>query len=198
MRRKEDVAFACALGVDALGFIFYEKSQRALTLEAGQALLKDLPPFVTAVAVLVNPEKEFVHTLLKCLPIQLLQFHGEESPEFCAQFQMPYVKALPAQSTSQIQEATKAYAMAQGLLLDTPCSTLKGGTGMSFDWGMVPQNTSMPFILAGGLNAQNVLEAADTVRPYALDVNSGVESAPGVKDKRKMSELVHLLRGKKG
>lgn len=195
MTRAEDVAHAIALGVDAIGLIFYPKSPRSITIEKARVLLKNIPPFVDAVAVLVNPEEIFVHQIIEELPIQLLQFHGDESPEFCQRFNKPFIKAIQPQTSGQIQQVMKEYLKASAILLDTPSETSRGGTGIAFDWQIIPQSLPKPFILAGGLNEFNVLDAIKVSKPYAIDVCSGIEATPGVKDHKKMSQFVKVLWG---
>lgn len=194
MTRQEDIAVAVRLGVEALGFIFYPGSSRCLSLTAAKALLKELPPFMITVAVLVNPERAFVSQLLDELPIQCLQFHGDEPPEFCRQFQFPYIKALPVLSTQQLQAQLLEYHEASAILLDARAEDQFGGTGHSFDWSLVPEVATRPLILAGGLGAENVGQAVAMTSPYAVDVCSGIESAPGIKDHAKMAAFVAALR----
>ncbi|CEG56676.1 N-(5'-phosphoribosyl)anthranilate isomerase [Legionella fallonii LLAP-10] len=194
MTRAEDVAHAISLGVDAIGLIFYPKSPRNVTIETARPLLDNIPPFVSAVAVLVNPEMKLVEQILKKLPIQLLQFHGDESPEFCQQFGKPFIKAIQPQTADQIKQEMERYSKASALLLDTPSVTNRGGTGLTFDWNIIPPDLPKPYILAGGLNQFNVLDAIK-MNPYAVDVSSGVESEPGIKDHLKMSQFIKVLWG---
>ena len=193
MTRSEDVAQAVDLGVDALGFIFYSGSKRYLSLAQAKKLLKEIPPFVTRVAVLVNPAIVLVNQLLLELSIDCLQFHGEESPEFCSQFNVPYIKAIPALSMAQIEQQINRYSEASGILIDTPAPGIYGGTGQTFDWNMMPKLRTKPLILSGGLNAENVKKAVTIVQPYAVDVCSGIESQPGIKDSVKMKEFVAAI-----
>lgn len=193
MTRAEDIAAAVALGVDALGFIFYAPSQRNISIAHAKKLIQDVPPLVSCVAVLVNPDVEFVDQVLTALPIHCLQFHGDESPSFCGQFKTPYIKAIPAIDREQINRQTSDYGDACAFLLDTPASGRYGGTGQTFDWTMVPTQMTKPIILAGGLNSANVQHAVTVLQPYAVDVCSGVEERPGIKDHRKMNEFVSIL-----
>ncbi len=194
MTHRQDIQQAIDLGVNALGVIFYEKSVRYQSMMQAKALLDGLPPFVDVVAVLVNPEPLFVHQLIQDLPIQCLQFHGDESPQFCDQFGFPYVKALPATSTEEIMLFEKKYSNAQALLLDTP-SSHRGGSGLTFDWQMIPKMLTKPLILAGGLHVKNVREAISTCAPYAVDVCSGIEASDGIKDHDKMKQFVESVWG---
>lgn len=188
MRTRKDINHAIALGVHALGFIFYPKSTRAVTVAEAKILLAAIPPFVSTVAVLVNPTLEEVKEILR-LPISYLQFHGDESPDFCAQFKKPYIKAIAASSAAAIINATERYIDAVALLVDTPAATY-GGTGFAFDWQIIPKECAKPLILAGGLDANNVAEAIAQVNPFAVDVCSGVEHKPGVKDLKKMTDFI--------
>jgi phosphoribosylanthranilate isomerase len=195
MTRAEDVAHAINLGVDAIGLIFYPKSSRNITIEQARILLKNLPPFLETVAVLVNAEKTFVQKIIDELPIKLLQFHGDESSLFCQQFNKPFIKAIHSQTAGQIQQSMKDYQDASAILLDTPSETHRGGTGFIFDWQIIPLDLSKPYILAGGLNEFNVGDAIKKTNPYAVDVCSGVEDAPGIKNHLKMSRFIKVLWG---
>lgn len=196
MTREEDIDYAIHLGVDAIGVIFYSKSSRAVNLEQAKILLDNLPPFVQAVAVFVNPEEKLVQRVVDELPIHLLQFHGDESPEFCHQFNIPYIKAISASGAEQIQEASVLYSGASALLLDTPSHLSRGGTGLTFNWNMIPDHLKKPYILAGGLNELNV-KAARHRTPFAVDVCSGIEAMPGVKDHLKMARFIKAIWGEK-
>jgi phosphoribosylanthranilate isomerase len=193
MTRSDDVAHAVRLGVDAIGLIFYPQSKRCITIEQAKVLLKNLPPFVDAVAVLVNPEREFVHQLIEELPIQLLQFHGDESVAFCQQFNKPFIKAMHPNSAEHIQQVAHDFVSASALLLDTPSDTARGGTGLTFNWDIIPKQMLKPYVLAGGLNEFNVLDAIKACHPYAVDLCSSVESAPGIKDHDKMTRFMNKI-----
>lgn len=195
MTKKEDIACAIDLGVDAIGLIFYAKSSRYVTVEQAQELLKNIPPFVTVTAVLVDPDKTLVEQIIQELPVDLLQFHGDESSEFCHQFNKSFIKAIPAESESYIQHMTHQFMRAEAILLDTPSLQAKGGTGLTFDWQIIPRQGMKPYILAGGLNVSNILDAVNTSHPYAVDVCSGVEASPGVKDHQKMNQFIRALWG---
>lgn len=196
MTREEDIVCAAELGVDAVGLIFYPQSPRCVSLTQAKKILHQLPLFVDAVAVLVNPSSLLVDEILNELPIVWLQFHGEESPEFCSQFKKPYIKALQVSTAASIYKYSADYQQASAILLDTPSDNSYGGTGKTFDWGLIPQNLDKPFILSGGLNPTNVGPAVNKCFPYAVDVCSGIESAHGIKDHEKMSQFVSALRGK--
>lgn len=194
MTRKEDILSAVALGVDAIGLIFAPESRRCISISHARTLLSDMPPFVDAVAVLVNPKPEMVQRVLDEIPVQLLQFHGEETPEFCEQFNFPYVKAVSVHSAQAIVDAMNAFSSASALLLDTPAAGVHGGTGRTFDWQMIPDSLPKPYILAGGLNETNIESALKHTHPYAIDVCSGIESSYGIKAHDKMKRVIKLMR----
>lgn len=195
MTRREDVDHAVSLGADAIGLIFYSKSSRYISVEQARQLLGDLPPFVDAVAVLVNPDKNLVRQIINELPVTLLQFHGDESPEFCEEFKIPYVKAIHPETKEQIIRLDNEFVQARAILLDTATKSSRGGTGLTFDWHIIPEERTRPYILAGGLNELNIRDAVKTCRPYAVDVCSGIEASPGIKDHLKMSQFTKVLWG---
>lgn len=197
MTRANDIAHAIALGVDAIGLIFYPKSSRYVNLAEAKSLLQTLPAFVNAVAVFVNPEVDFVTQVINELPVQCLQFHGDESPEFCGQFGLPYIKVVSATSLLTITQMVTIHPKASAILLDTPSSTARGGSGVTFDWQIIPKLMARPLILAGGLDSLNVSAAITACAPYAVDVCSGIEVSPGIKDHEKMSQFVTSVREKK-
>ncbi len=197
MTRKEDIAYAAFLGVDAIGLIFSTQSPRVITISQAKIILSNLPPFLDVVAVLVNPSPVLVDEIINELPIGFLQFHGEESAEFCNQFSKPYIKAMQVNPEAAIYEYAEAYQHASAILLDTPSATSHGGTGNTFDWKLIPSNLAKPLILAGGLKTANVKMAVDKGSPYAVDVCSGIEASPGIKDHEKMKQFVDALWGKK-
>lgn len=186
----EDAQFAESLGVDALGFVFYEKSPRFLSVSAAANICKQLRPFTTKVGLFVNAAVTEVAAILESVNLDLLQFHGEEPEEFCRQFNTPYIKAVPMKAADSINAAVKNYPSACGLLLDTFHHEKKGGTGTVFDWGLIPKTCVKPLILAGGLNCANVKAAIEDVRPYAVDVSSGIELHKTKKDFHKMRRFI--------
>ena len=190
MTRAVDIEHAISLGVDAIGLIFYHKSARYLSVDQAKLLVKGLPPFVDVVAVFVNPAVSLVRQVLTELPVQWLQFHGDETAVFCEQFGRPYIKAVPATSAEAISMAMVQFQHAAAILLETPSTSSRGGTGVPFDWKIIPRQLTKPIILAGGLDAFNVSEAIATCTPYAVDVCSGVEASPGIKDHEKMNQFV--------
>lgn len=192
MTREEDVRLAAALGADAAGFIFYEKSKRFISVKQADELMRALPAFMNAVAVVVNPDVALVDEIVEKLPIQYLQFHGDEPPDFCDQFAFPYIKAIPAVSAEAIVSTAQRYAGAKAILLDTPCDSW-GGSGKVFDWRAIPPRLDKAVIMAGGLHAGNIREAVSVYHPYAVDVCSGIEAAPGIKDHHQMKLFVQTL-----
>lgn len=190
MTRPADARTAVALGADAIGLIFYPPSPRAVTLAQASAVLDAVAPLVTTVGVFVNPTEQQLAEVLARVPLDLLQFHGEEDPAFCAAAGRPWIKALGMREGIDVRALAYRYDGARGLLLDTFSAHKKGGTGRAFDWSLVPADLHRPMLLAGGLDAGNVSRAIAAVRPYAVDVNGGVESSPGVKDVVKMEAFM--------
>lgn len=190
MTRPDDARAAVALGADAIGLIFYPPSPRAVSVEQALAVLDAVGPLVSTVGVFVNPSASELAAVLTRMPLDMLQFHGEEDPALCAGAGRPWIKAVGMREGVDARAAARRYAGARGLLLDTFSARKKGGTGHAFDWTLVPADLDRPVILAGGLDAANVAQAIAAVRPYAVDVNGGVESSPGVKDARKMEAFM--------
>jgi len=193
LTRDEDVQTAVASGADALGFVLYAPSPRAVSPEQAAQLIKSAPAFVTTVALFVNESAAEIKRAISLCPFDLLQFHGDESPEFCRQFNHPYMKAIRVRSADDIHRAVQQYPDAKALLLDAYVENLPGGTGQAFDWRLIPQLT-IPWVLAGGLNANNVADAINQVQPFAVDVSGGVEASKGIKDARKIKEFIHEVR----
>ena len=185
---------ALEIGADAIGLNFYPPSPRFLSLEWARQLASEVPPFVTTVALFVNPPAAEVYTVLERVRPAMLQFHGEESSEFCAQFRLPYIKAVKVRAGVDLLQCERLYAAAKGLLLDAYVDGSQGGTGTSFDWALIPARFSRPPILAGGLSPENVGDAIRRVRPWAVDVSSGVESGAGIKDPAKIAEFMRGVR----
>ena len=192
--RTEDALHAAAEGVDAIGLVFYEKSPRFVTSSQAADICKKLPAFVTTVALFKDADADEIRRVLAEVPIDLLQFHGSESAEYCRQFGKPYIKALGMAGESEVPKQVEEYHDARGLLLDGHAPGAAGGMGQSFEWGMIPDDLEYPLILAGGLDANNVAEAIRTVRPYAVDVSSGVESEKGIKDAAKVTAFMNNVR----
>lgn len=191
--RAMDLDAALRAGVDAVGFVFYPPSPRALSVEVAADLVRRVPPFVTRVGLFVNAEPVSVRQTLAAAPIDLLQFHGEEDAQYCEQFGLPYLKAARVRPELDLLEFARAYPSAQGLLLDAWVEAY-GGVGQTFDWSLIPQNLPLPMVLSGGLHAGNVTEAVAKIHPWAVDVSSGVESAKGIKDADKIAAFVAAVR----
>jgi len=190
IKHLDDALKAIECGADAIGLIFVEKSPRYVSLTDARVIAESLPPFVTVVGLFMDASEETVREALKVVPLNLLQFHGDESPEFCDQFEMPYIKVLRMRENVNVVAFAQEYPNAAGILLDTYHKGVAGGTGQSFDWSLIPENIPLPLILAGGLNPENVASAVETVKPYAVDVSSGVESEPAIKDHKKIEQFI--------
>ncbi|MCW8854041.1 MAG: phosphoribosylanthranilate isomerase [Gammaproteobacteria bacterium] len=194
MTRPEDALTAARLGVDAIGLVFYEKSPRNVSLDQAQQICSVLPAFVTRVALFLDPDTLLVTQVLGTLDIDLIQFHGSESAEFCASFNRPYIKALGMSGQHDLTEQADIYRDACGLLLDSHVMGAAGGTGEAFDWKIIPESLRHSIILAGGLKPDNVAEAIRKVRPFAVDLSSGVEAEPGIKDSALMAQLINEVK----
>ena len=188
-----DLELAVASGADALGFVFYPPSPRYIEAKAAALLSRRVPPFVVRVGLFVNADVEFVKSVMSDVPLDLLQFHGEESADYCAQFGLPYLKAARVRPGLDLLEFAQAYPTAQGLLLDAWVEGY-GGAGKSFDWKLIPSSLPLPLVLSGGLHADNVDEAVASLRPWAVDVSSGVEQAKGIKDGSKIDAFIAAVR----
>ncbi len=192
--REQDLRVAASFGADAIGLVFYEKSPRHVSVQQAAQLAHSAPPFVTVVGLFVNPTADYVREVLAKVPLDVLQFHGEEAPQFCAQFGRPYLKAIRVRAGVDLVQCASRYASAQGLLLDAFVEGMQGGTGESFDWALIPHDLPLPVILSGGLHAGNVAAAIRQVRPYAVDVSSGVEAAKGIKDAAKVAAFINEVK----
>lgn len=192
--RIEDALAAVDAGAAALGFVFYAKSPRAVSVEQARAIIAALPPFVTTVGLFVNASRCELLEILEAVPLDLLQFHGDETPAECADFNRPYIKALRVKAGDDIAAQCDAFVGARGILLDAYVAGIPGGTGQAFDWSLIPRSLSKPIILAGGLSATNVGAAIAQVRPYAVDVSGGVELSKGVKDPAKIAAFMREVQ----
>jgi phosphoribosylanthranilate isomerase len=190
----EDALTAISAGADALGFVFWEGSARAVNVDQARKICERLPPFVSTVGLLVNAEPKYVDELLRTVPIHLLQFHGDETSGQCQQFGKPFLKAIRMRPDLDIEKEIVAYSAANGVLLDAYRKGIPGGTGESFDWGRIPVEYRSQIILAGGLTELNVGQAINCVRPYAVDVSGGVEMSPGEKDSNKVERFVRAVK----
>jgi len=187
--RRQDAEFSVEMGADALGLVFYPPSPRAVTIAQAQQIIQGLPPFVTLVALFVNAQVEEVNSCLAALPIGILQFHGDESPAYCEQFNYPYMKAIRMRDDIDLNAEMGRYASASAILLDSYQPGMPGGTGHVFDWSLIGK-INKPLILAGGLNVDNIARAIKNIQPYAVDVSGGVEQAKGIKDNQKISDFM--------
>ena len=189
----DDVAIAVDLGADALGFVFYPPSPRALTLERAVVLTRPVPAFVTRVGLFVDASEAMVRETFDRARLNLVQYHGAETPEFCQAMGLPYIRAIRVRPKMDLIAEMERYGDASGFLLDAYKPGVPGGTGESFDWGLIPK-TDRPVILAGGLTPENAMDAIQVVAPWALDVSGGIESAPGRKDPDKMARFIAACR----
>ncbi|MDR9435825.1 MAG: phosphoribosylanthranilate isomerase [Thiohalophilus sp.] len=188
--RPQDAIAAAQAGADAIGLVFYPASPRAVEIDQAREIVTALPPFVTTVGLFVDAEEATVRQVLTALPLDILQFHGDESPEACRYYARPYIKALRMREEADVLGAAREYHDAAGLLLDTYQAGVPGGTGDRFDWRRVPAHLTTPVVLAGGLTPENVAEAVITARPYGVDVSGGVESQKGIKDAYKIRSFI--------
>ncbi len=192
--RVEDALAATRLGAHAIGLVFYAGSPRAVTPAQARIIIDALPPFVVPVGLFVNADAKTVRETVAAAPVQLLQFHGDETPEFCGGFAQPYLRAVRVRAETDLLQYAREFSAAQGLLLDAWVEGTRGGTGAVFDWSLIPGDLPAPVVLSGGLNPENVEQAVRRVRPWAVDVSSGVESAKGIKDMRKMEAFMTGVR----
>jgi phosphoribosylanthranilate isomerase len=192
--RVQDALAAAQCGADAIGLVFYERSPRHVSIAQAKQLAESLTPFVSVVGLFVDAEAAFVREVLANVPLDLLQFHGDESPEYCARFERPYLKAIRIKSGVDLLQCASDFRGAKGLLLDAHVEGIQGGTGTAFDWALIPGQLPLPVILSGGLAAENVAVAIKQVRPYAVDVSSGVEESKGIKDAAKIAAFINEVK----
>ena len=192
--RPEDGRAAIELGADALGLVFCERSPRNVELPQAAEIIDALPPLVTVVALFMNAEAAEVERVLAALPIDLLQFHGDEAPDYCAAFGRRYIKALPMGGDAEPLAYAARYPHTAGFLLDSHSPGGSGGSGTAFDWQRTPERLAKPLIVAGGLHPGNVAQAIVQARPYAVDVSSGVEAGKGIKDPAKMAAFINEVK----
>lgn len=192
--RIEDGLAAAHAGAAAIGLVFYDKSPRHVELERAGEISRALPPFVSAVGLFVNPEREQVEKTLVSVHLDLLQFHGDEPESFCSSFRVPYIKAARVKPGLDLVQYAADYASAKGILLDAFVEGMAGGTGKVFDWSLIPEDLPLPVILSGGLDADNVTDAIRSVDPWAVDVSSGVESSKGIKDAARIAAFMQGVR----
>lgn len=194
MTRVEDALLAARLGADAIGLVFTARSKRCVTLARAREIIAALPPFVTTVALFMDDDADLVRQVIDEAQPDLLQFHGSESDDWCVQFGHPFLKAIAMGEGVAALPRLHDYPHATGLLLDGHAAGEAGGSGKAFDWSLLPKGLAQPVILAGGLHADNVGAAIRLARPWAVDVASGVESAPGIKDPVRLQAFIHAVR----
>ena len=193
LTRREDLLAAAELGADAIGLVFYPKSPRYVDLPRAAELARAAPPFVSVVGLFVNADPALVRETLAAVPLDLLQFHGDEDESYCRQFDRPYVKAARVRPGLDLVQYALSFPSARALLLDAYVEGY-GGAGETFDWRLIPSDLPLPVILSGGLTPENVTEAVRAVRPAAVDVSSGVEAAKGIKDRAKIAAFIAGVR----
>lgn len=191
--RVQDAECAADAGADAIGLVFHEPSPRCVDLDRARRIVAGLPAFVSTVGLFVNAEAAAVRRVLEAVPLDLLQFHGDEDEAYCRSFSRPYMKALRVRGEEDLAEALKGYPSAAALLLDSWHRDLAGGTGEAFDWARVPRHREARLVLAGGLHPGNVRAAIAAVKPYAVDVSTGVEEAPGRKSAEKIQAFAEAV-----
>jgi phosphoribosylanthranilate isomerase len=194
MTRVEDALLAARLGADAIGLVFTARSPRRVELSQAAAIHQALPPFVTVVALFMDDDAALVHEVIRVVQPELLQFHGQEDDAWCAQFGQRYLKAIAMGEGEQAFSRLHDYPQSAGLLLDGHGLGEAGGSGRAFDWSRMPSDLTQPLILAGGLNPDNVADAIRIARPWAVDVASGIERSPGIKDAAKMAAFIAAVR----
>lgn len=191
--RVEDALCAVEQGADAIGLVFYDQSPRNVSINQAIEIANHIPAFVSVVGLFVNAEPSFINEVITNAKIDLLQFHGDETPEECASYSLPFIKAIRVKSDTNLVQYAKEYSAAKGLLLDAYAEGVAGGTGHVFDWNLIPKQLAKPIILAGGLKADNVAQAIQQVMPYAVDVSGGVEASKGIKDVAKIAAFMRQV-----
>jgi phosphoribosylanthranilate isomerase len=194
MTRVEDGLLAAQLGADAIGVVITSRSKRRVSLQQARAIVQAMPPFVSTVALLMDDDAALVRAVIDTVQPDMLQFHGNETDDWCAQFDRPYLKAVAMGEGISALPKLKLYPRAAGLLLDGHGLGEAGGSGKRFDWSLMPASLSQPLLLAGGLDAQNVASAIHAARPWAVDVASGIESSPGIKDPARLAAFIHAVK----
>ncbi len=192
--RERDARCAAAMGADSIGLVFHQPSQRVVTLEQAEAIRRILPPFVTLTALFLDETEDWIAQVVHRLRPDCLQFHGSESPEFCEAWSIPYLKSIPMGSTADAVLYAKAYDSAQGFLFDSNAAGRLGGSGDTFDWSQIPTSFEYPMLLAGGINASNVAGAIARIRPWGVDVSTGVETSKGIKNADLIKHFFHEVK----
>lgn len=193
LRDPEMARLTAELGADAIGLVFYPPSPRNVDIDTAAHIVAALPAFVSSVGLFVNADLAFVKSVLAAVPLDLLQFHGDESPEYCRQFGRSYLKAVRVTPDINLLEYVRPFmdGLCKGILVDAYVEGVPGGTGEAFDWNLLPKDLPLPLILSGGLHPENVFAAICSVRPWAVDVSSGVESSRGIKDAAKIAAFIN-------
>lgn len=191
---SEDASYAVKFGADALGFIFFPGSPRFIEFTDARAIVSSIPPFVSKIGLFVNPSHDIVENCIKNVGIDTLQFHGNESSEFCSVFGLPWIKTISVDATTDIRKKVAQYENASAYLFDTKKPDSFGGTGQVFDWNLIPKDLTKPIILAGGLGIENIEDAIKIPELYAVDVCSGVEQEKGKKSKTLMNDFIEKVR----
>lgn len=192
--RVEDALAAAQAGADAIGLVFHAASPRAVSIEQARGIVQALPPFVTVVGLFVDASEADIRAVLDQVPLDLLQFHGDEPDSFCQRFARPYLKAVRVRPGDDLNALAANWPGASGILLDSYKPGVPGGTGETFDWSMIPSQRPWTLVLAGGLHADNVRQAIDMTAPWAVDVSGGVEAAKGIKDVDKINAFIHEVK----
>lgn len=192
--RLQDARHAAALGADSIGLNFHPSSPRLIDIDAALEIRRELPPFVTVTALFLDDDEDWIAEVLHRLRPDSLQFHGSEVPGFCAAWKTPYIKSIPMGSIEDPLEFARRYDSAQGFLFDSNAAGRLGGSGDTFDWSKIPSPFAYPVVLAGGITPSNVAEAIDRVKPWAVDVSSGVEASKGIKDAALVEEFFRQVR----
>ena len=192
--RIEDALAAAHAGADAIGLVFHPASPRAVDVQQAAAIVKALPPFVTSVGLFVDASEERINEVLRQVPLDMLQFHGDEPDAFCRRFARPYLKAVRMRPDADLEALVAGWPGASGILLDSYRPGVPGGTGETFDWTRVPAQRNWPLVLAGGLQADNVRQAIELTAPWAVDISGGVEAARGIKDPAKINAFIQEVK----
>ena len=191
--RVEDAINAVYAGADAIGLVFYDKSPRAVSINQAQAIVRAMPPFVSMVGLFVNAPIHHIQSVLASVRLDILQYHGDETPADCQRINMPYFKAIRVKTDTNLLQCELDFKEAKALLVDAYTESTYGGTGHVFDWNLIPNHLTKPLILAGGLVTDNVASAIKQVKPYAIDVSGGVELTKGIKDAAKMAAFMQAV-----
>lgn len=191
--RIEDALSAVEHGADAIGLVFYDQSPRNVSISQAMEIANNIPAFVSVVGLFVNAESSFINEVISKVKLDLLQFHGDETPEECASYTLPFIKAIRVKNDTNLVQYANDFSAARALLLDAYTEGVAGGTGHVFDWNLIPKQLTKQVILAGGLNAANVVLAIQQVSPYAVDVSGGVEASKGIKDAEKIAAFMRQV-----